>query len=252
MDHTDTEKQSQEELINLPMVIEQLEEEENEINELTAVSVAHQEANKTILAFTAAAGAIAAIPIPLADAPLLIAQQTAMLAKISDIYKINLRKNGLRSLVFTVLGISGTTVLGKTITSGLVKLIPFAGPTASAVIFGGTAASLTAALGKAYATVCESVAAGELEEHELLEHKGRQLLQTAFRNEIRLAMKKHPHEDWDKEDVLHQNGIPADESPISMNCKDQENAPEKDEDDQFVPSTPKTESLDSHAEKEDV
>lgn len=149
----------------LPMVIEQLEETEEELSELDQQIA---KANKIILSFTASAGATGLLPLPIADAPLLIAQQTAMVAALSDAYQINLKKSGLKSLVFSVLGITGTTVLGKTITGSLFKLIPGIGSVGGALVCSATASALTGALGAAYSELCIRVKVGDLAEEDLL------------------------------------------------------------------------------------
>lgn len=200
----------------LPVLIEALEEEIESERVLSEIEKNKIRANRTILGFVTSAAATGALPIPLADAPLLIGQQTAMLLKLTEIYGINLKKHALRSLAFTVLGISGTTVLGKTISGSLLKLIPGVGTAAGAAVNGTTAAVLTGALGRAYSELCQSVVAGDLEEHEMLETKGRQLLETAFRNALRLEMKEDPNAKQDKEDVLKQNAAPNPNEAIEL------------------------------------
>lgn len=195
----------------LPMIIKSIEEEE-----LSDLEKKKQAADKTILGFAATAAATGAIPLPLADTPLLIAQQIAMVARITDIYKLNLKKSGLKSLVFTVLGVSGTTVLGKTITGSLFKVIPGIGSIGGAAVCGSTAGVLTAALGKAYSEICQSVLVGDLDEEDLFGPEGRRLLETSFKNHLRLEMDQKNEEEKAKNDVLKQVSIPADEDPIEM------------------------------------
>lgn len=198
----------------LPVVVDILEEEE-----LSELEIKKAQANKVILGFTLSAGATGAIPLPLADTPLLIAQQVAMIAKLSDIYGLNMKKSGLKSLVFTVLGVSGTTVLGKTITSSLFKLIPGIGTVGGAAICGTTGAALTAALGKAYSEVCQSVLLGELDEDDLLKVKGRKLLETSFKNHLRLELDQNAQAEKDAQDVLKQESVPQDHIPVHLSGK---------------------------------
>ena len=195
----------------LPMIVESIEEEE-----LSDLEKKKRAADKTILGFTATAAATGAIPLPLADTPLLIAQQIAMVARITDIYQLNLKKSGLKSLVFTVLGVSGTTVLGKTITGSLFKALPEIGSIGGAAVCGSTAGVLTAALGKAYSEICQSVLVGDLDEDDLFGAEGRRLLETSFKNHLRLEMNQKNEEEKAKDDVLKRVSIPADEDPIEM------------------------------------
>ncbi len=212
--------QQESELLNeklLPLVVEQIEETEEELTELEKQV---SKANKIILSFTASAGATGLLPLPIADAPLLIAQQTAMIAALSDAYQLNLKKSGLKSLVFSVLGITGTTVLGKTITGSLFKLIPGIGSVGGALVCSTTASALTGALGAAYSDLCVRVKTGELSEEDLLSKEGRKLLQTSFQNHLRLGLDAKKEEEKAKQDVLNTQPVPADSTPIEMESKD--------------------------------
>lgn len=204
------------ELLPIPLEILEAEIAREEVDTLYAKN---KEANKVVLSFSAAAAATGALPIPLADAPVLIAEQIAMLAKISEIYHINLKRNGLKSLVFTALGVSGTTVLGKTITGSLLKMIPGLGSIGGAAVNGTTAATLTAALGTAYCELCQKVFLGELDEKLLLGYEGKNLLKTSFKNHLRLGFQGKESSDSDK-DVLQTHPIPSEEDVISMEPKE--------------------------------
>lgn len=107
-------------------------------------------ADNIVLGFVASTGATGAIPIPFADAPLLIAQQVAMMGAINAVFHITVSKDVLKSLAMAAIGVSGTTITGKTVATSLIKLIPGAGTIMGGAAAAGTAAALTLALGKAY------------------------------------------------------------------------------------------------------
>lgn len=192
------------ELLPIPLEIIEAEIAREEVDELY---LCNQEANTVILSFSAAAAATGAIPIPLADAPLLVGEQIAMMAKLSDIYHINLKRSGLKSLLFAALGVSGTTILGKSITSSLFKMLPGLGSITGAAINGTTAAALTAALGAAYNELCQKVFLGELDEKLLLSHEGRALLEISFQNHLKKEK---------KDDALSITPIPNQDTPIVL------------------------------------
>ncbi len=200
------------ELLPIPLEIIEAEIAREEVDELYLRNL---EANKVVFSFSAAAAATGAIPIPFADAPVLIAEQIAMLAKLSEVYSINLKRSGLKSLVFAALGVSGTTILGKTITGSLFKMIPGLGSFGGAAINGTTAAALTAALGAAYGELCQKVFLGELDEKLLLSHEGKALLETSFKNHLRGEMKKRE----EGKDVLNTTPIPNQDMPISLHTE---------------------------------
>lgn len=131
---------------------------------------------------TAATGAI---PIPFADAPLLIGQQVALLAAISGIFEIDVKKDGLKALVTAAMGVGGAALIGKTITTNVIKLIPGAGSVVGGAISGGTAGALTFAVGKAYIEMCKSVKMGELGEEDMTKEKGIHLFKDYFKAQVK-------------------------------------------------------------------
>ena len=64
-------------------------------------------ADNIVLGFVASTGATGAIPIPFADAPLLIAQQVAMMGAINAVFHITVSKDVLKSLAMAAIGVSG-------------------------------------------------------------------------------------------------------------------------------------------------
>ena len=104
-------------------------------------------------AVTAAATA-GAVPIPFSDAALLIPIEVTMIASITVIFGMEVDKGFLTAFISSVLGTGGATVLGRTVVTNLLKLIPGANLAAGA-ISGATAGTLTAALGEAYINVME-------------------------------------------------------------------------------------------------
>ena len=96
-------------------------------------------------------------PIPFADAALLIPTQVSMIAGI----------------------------IGKTMVSELLKLIPGAGSVTGGAISGATAGLLTTALGEAYIKIMELVFTGKLSPNALTTKKGKEQMKTIFKDELR-------------------------------------------------------------------
>lgn len=184
-----------------------------------------EKAAKVIAGFTASAAATCALPIPFADAPLLVGQQVGMMASLCGIYHINMKKKALQSLVLAVLGVSGTTILGKSLFTSLIKMIPGAGSVAGGAVAAATGGSLTAALGKAWQLLCKDVLSGKLSADELHGKEGIKLLTTALNEQLRLEM----HEKEEEADVLKEMNIPEDEAVIvpkaTQNDPDQADLP---------------------------
>lgn len=148
-----------------------------------------EKADNAVMTAVAATTATGAIPIPFADAPLLIGEQVAMMVAINAIFKIEVEKDALKSLVTAALGVGGATLLGKTIATNLIKLIPGAGTIAGGAVSAGTAGAITLALGKAYIQVCKAIKMGELNQSDLTKKAGIERLKKEFKTQ--LAKKKN-------------------------------------------------------------
>ncbi len=105
------------------------------------------EAKKVVAKAVAVTAGIAATPIPVADAPILVAAQFGMLRQLSGIYGVEVPATALAG----ALAGGGATLAGRSIVSGLLKFVPVAG----LVINAGVAGGLTWVLGQAWAELCE-------------------------------------------------------------------------------------------------
>ena len=140
-----------------------------------------EKANNIVLGFVASTTATGAVPIPFADAPLLVGQQVAMMIAINKVFGFDIQRDALQSLAIAALGVGGATVIGKTVASNLMKLIPGAGSVAGGAISAGTAGVITLALGKAYIEVCKAIKMGKLDQNALTRKEGREMLKLAFK-----------------------------------------------------------------------
>lgn len=144
-----------------------------------------EKANNAVLGFTTSTGVTGAIPIPFADAPLLVAQQVAMMVAINSIFEFDVSRDALASLATAALGVGGATVLGRTVASNLLKMIPGVGSVAGGAISAGTAGVITLALGQAYIQVCKAIKMGKLNQDDLTKKKGMDMLKQAFKEQLR-------------------------------------------------------------------
>lgn len=158
-------------------------------NTLQNVQKASLEAKKKA-ARIAVATAVAATfgegfaPVPFADAAMLVPTQISMIAGITVIFGLDISKSFLTSFVTATIGSAGATVLGRTIVSNLMKLIPGVGTTAGGMISGATAGILTTALGEAYIRIMEMVYRGELRKEDIYSEKGKKKMSELFREEL--------------------------------------------------------------------
>ena len=124
-------------------------------------------------------------PIPFSDAALLIPTQVSMIAGITVIFGLDINKSFLTSFVTATIGSAGATVLGKTIVSNLLKLIPGIGTITGGMISGTTAGLLTTALGEAYLKIMEMVYKGEINKEDLYSKDGQDAMTQLFKTELK-------------------------------------------------------------------
>ena len=135
-----------------------------------------------IASFVAASFAEGFAPIPFADAALLIPTQVGMIAAITTVYGFRVDKSMITAMVTSLVGISGTTVLGKTIVGNLIKLFPGVGTAIGGMINGATASVLTTALGETYIVIMEMLAKGEINENDLKTEKFAEVIKDVFKS----------------------------------------------------------------------
>lgn len=134
-------------------------------------------------AAVAAAGEGAA-PIPFADCALMIPTQIGMIASITVIFGFDVNKSIITALLSSTIGTGGATVLGKTVVSNLIKLIPGAGSVVGGAISAGTAGVITAALGEAYIGIMELVFKGEMSIDDIGDKKGKETMTNLFKKNL--------------------------------------------------------------------
>ncbi len=122
-----------------------------------------KESEAAVAVAATAAGVVGATPIPFADAVALVPIQGAMIAKISQIYGMEVGSDAIVPIVSSLLGIVGATFVGRTVVTSLLKFVPGLGTVAGGMIAATTAAALTKGMGQLYITTLEKLAgSGEL------------------------------------------------------------------------------------------
>ncbi len=103
---------------------------------------------------TVVASGIGALPIPIADAALLVPNQVAMVARITAIYGLPRSRARTLSIAGSAILTGGATYAGRYVVTQLLRFVP-GGFVAGSVISGTVAATLTRAIGSAWVKVCE-------------------------------------------------------------------------------------------------
>ena len=98
----------------------------------------------------ASAAGVAAAPIPFSDALGIVPIQIGMLAGISTTFGLSIDKTFLSTIVGSIVTGAGATLVGRSIVSSLLKIIPGVGSVAGGTIAAATAGAITTAFGEAY------------------------------------------------------------------------------------------------------
>lgn len=142
--------------------------------QIVSLSEKKRRAQAAVATATVVAASEGAAPIPFSDCALLIPTQLAMIASITVIFGFDVNKSILTAFLSSTIGAGGATLLGKTVVSNLIKLIPGAGSVVGGAISSGTAGVITAALGEAYIGIMELVFKGEMSIDDLSTDKGKE------------------------------------------------------------------------------
>ena len=145
-----------------------------------------KKAQKIVKLAAAAAAVTGAVPIPFSDAAILVPTQISMLVKITSSFGLSVEKAAMVGVISATIGTTGTTILGKSAVSNLLKFIPGAGTVIGGAISGATAAALTASLGEAYIAIMIKVTKGEMEISDLATSKGQAELRNEFEKQMNL------------------------------------------------------------------
>lgn len=162
---------------------------DEELKRLEIIAM-NEKADNAVAVAVAATAATGVVPIPFADAPMLIAEQVTLMATICGIYGIDIGKDGLKMLATTVIGAGGATIIGKTVASNLFKLIPVAGSVVGGAISAATAGVVTLSMGKAFIEVCKMVKLGKLSQSDIISSKGTGMMKKMFKEQIKMNGKK--------------------------------------------------------------
>ena len=133
-------------------------------------------ARAVIASASIAAAATGAIPIPVADAAMLIPDQVTMLVGITLAFGFPVNDNSLYSLVSGTIAALGPTVIGRSVKHSLWKFIPGAGQ----VISAASAATITESLGETYISILIKVHKGELKIEDMTTPECKEMLNEMF------------------------------------------------------------------------
>ena len=153
--------------------------------QIASLAEKKKRAQAAIATATLAAAGEGTAPIPFSDCALLIPTQLGMIASITVIFGFDVNKSILTAFLSSTLGSGGATLLGKTVVSNLVKLIPGVGIVAGGAISAATAGVLTAALGEAYIGIMTLVFNGEMSIDDLGTKRGKDQMAALFKHELK-------------------------------------------------------------------
>lgn len=158
-----------------------------------SINEKREHAKNAILAFTTSAFTIGFVPIPASSAPLLLANQSALLAKILYIYNLDGAISSLSVIIQTAVS-SALPTAGKYLVSQILKFFPGVGTIVGGTINGTVAATITTAFGYAVSEACVKIieqGLDNLDDNAFVKHFDENLIKV-FMEYLKQAMdKKH-------------------------------------------------------------
>ena len=115
--------------------------------------------------------AVGFVPVPFADAPILVANQMGLIARKLYIYDLGGLENMLKGETVSVIIGQLMSNLGKTLAVNILAFIPGIGPLIKGLISGGVATLLTSALGEAVNISCYKIYESVLNGNENIEEQ---------------------------------------------------------------------------------
>lgn len=122
----------------------------------TSLKEKREHAKNAIIQHTTLAFATGFAPIPASSAPLLLANQSKLLARILYIYNLDRAVDSLSTIIQTAIA-SSLPIAGKYLVSQILKFFPGVGTALGGTINGSIAASITSAFGFAVSEACAKI-----------------------------------------------------------------------------------------------
>lgn len=122
----------------------------------TSLREKREHAKNAIIQHTTLAFATGFAPIPASSAPLLLANQSKLLARILYIYNLDRAVNSVSAIIQTAIA-SSLPMAGKYLVSQILKFFPGVGTAIGGTINGSVAASITSAFGFAVSEACSKL-----------------------------------------------------------------------------------------------
>lgn len=129
------------------------------------------------------AASVGLLPIPFADSISLIGVQVGMMLGINAVFKIDFKRDTLKSLVIGAIGVSGAGTIGRAVFSSLIKIIPGVGSITGAMLASVIGGTLTLSLGKAYIDICKMLKIGDIDADNVKEVQ--KALKAKFKEEMK-------------------------------------------------------------------
>nr|WP_315526800.1 GTPase [Carnobacterium maltaromaticum] len=132
-------------------------------SQVASISIKKRESLKSVTASMAANFGVGFSPVPGSDAPLMMASQTAMIAKITSIFGVDIKKQHIETMLSSILGVYGALIVGKSLSSNLLKVVPGLGTFGGGLISGSVGMIITGALGRAYIELMELIVTDKID-----------------------------------------------------------------------------------------
>ncbi|MFD1440897.1 YcjF family protein [Lacticaseibacillus hegangensis] len=147
-----------------------------------SLELKHKKASAVVNATVATTFGTGFVPIPVADAPIMMAAQSTMLSKITAIYGVDPKSNQIETAIAGALGVLAAVSAGKTAVTSVFKAYVGIGTLVGGLISGSVGGALTAALGHAYMQLMALVVTGKVDLSSLSSSELTDMLTSLIKN----------------------------------------------------------------------
>ena len=154
------------------------------INSQTSLEIKNQKATEIVNQTVAMAFGEGFIPVPVADIFMLIPTEITMMARITNIYGLEMTRDKLKRILFIMFSSVGAASASVFFAKSLIKIIPGIGTIAGGLLNGAAAGLMTQAFGRTYIFIMNKLYTGEMTEKDFETAEGKEQIKKVLRGEM--------------------------------------------------------------------
>jgi len=154
------------------------------INAQTTLELKNQKAVEIVNQTVAMAFGEGFLPIPVADIFMLIPTEITMMARITNVYGLEMTQDKIKRILFIMFSSVGAASASVFFAKSLIKIIPGIGTIAGGLLNGAAAGLMTQTFGRTYIFIMNKLYTGEMSEKDFETPEGREQIKKIMRGEM--------------------------------------------------------------------